>query len=269
MSSARVVIIGATGRMGQAMLRSLSEFPGLQLHAALTNEGHPDVGQDAGTQAGLRAVGIAVTTDVAAALRGADVAIDFSSAAVTREHVAACVAARVPLLIGTTGLDAATFAAVEAASSQVAILVAANTSLALNVLLALVRRAAAALPEGYDIEIFESHHKHKVDAPSGTALVLGRAAAQGRGTTLPEPVQLTGATAGPRTAGSIGFSVARGGDVVGEHQVRFLGPGEQLLLEHVATDRSLFARGALTAASWLAGKPAGRYEMSDVLSIKT
>ena len=264
-----MVIIGATGRMGQAMLRSMIEFPALQLQAALTNEGHPAVGQDAGLQAGLPALGICVTTDVAAALRGADVAIDFSSAAVTTAHIAACVAARVPLLIGTTGLDAATFAAVDAAATQIAILVAANTSLALNVLLALVRRAAAALPEGYDIETFESHHKHKVDAPSGTALVLGRAAAQGRGTQLPEPVQLTGATPGPRVGGSIGFSVARGGDVVGEHQVRFLGPGEQLLLEHVATDRALFARGALTAASWLAGKPAGRYEMSDVLSIKT
>ena len=269
MSAVRIAIIGATGRMGQAMLRAMAEFAPLQLHAALTNEGDPGVGQDAGVQAGVGALGITVGTDVAASVRGANVVIDFSSAAVTRTHIDACVAAQVPLFIGTTGLNAATFAAVDAAAARIPILVAANTSLALNVLLALVRRAAAALPDGYDIEIFESHHKHKVDAPSGTALVLGRAAAQGRGISLAEPVQLTGAVAGPRQPGSIGFSVARGGDVVGEHQVRFLGPGEQLLLEHVATDRTLFARGALTGASWLAGKPAGRYEMSDVLSIKT
>lgn len=269
MSGARLALIGATGRMGQAMLRELPGFPALSLHAAVTNEGHPDAGADAGTQAGLPAAGLTVQTHVAAALQGAAVAIDFSSAAVTRSHIEACVAARVPLLVGTTGLDAATHAAADAAAAHIPILIAANTSLALNVLLALVRRAAAALPDSYDIEIFEAHHRYKVDAPSGTALVLGRAAAQGRGTSLPEPVTLTGASAGPRPAGAIGFSVARGGDVVGEHQVRFLGDGEQLLLGHVATDRALFARGALTAACWLPGKPPGRYEMSDVLSIKT
>ena len=148
------------------------------------------------------------------------------------------------------------------------VLVSANTSLALNVLLELVRQAAAALPPSYDIEIFEAHHRHKVDAPSGTALALGDAAATGRGESLARPVGLTGAQAGARSAGGIGFSVARGGDVVGEHEVRFLGVGEQLRLEHVATDRAIFARGAVRAAHWVVQQRPGVYDMQDVLGLK-
>ncbi|RYZ67962.1 MAG: 4-hydroxy-tetrahydrodipicolinate reductase, partial [Proteobacteria bacterium] len=162
----------------------------------------------------------------------------------------------------------ATSRAIDDASRKIALLPAANTSLALNVLLSLVRQAGAALPPGYDIEIVETHHRHKVDAPSGTALALGRAASDGRGET-PAPPTLTGAAPGPRAAGGVGYSVARGGDVVGEHEVRFLGSGEQLRLSHIATDRAIFARGALTAASWLVGRPAGRYSMADVLGLKS
>jgi 4-hydroxy-tetrahydrodipicolinate reductase len=168
-------------------------------------------------------------------------------------------------MVGTTGLDAATQARLDAAASRIPVLVSANTSLALNVLLDLVERAAGALPVSYDIEIFEAHHRHKVDAPSGTALALGDAAARGRGERLPHAPALTGVRPGARATTGIGFSVARGGDVVGEHDVRFLGTGEQLRLTHVATDRAIFARGAVAAAAWLVGRAPGRYRMADFL----
>ena len=263
----KVTIIGATGRMGLAMVRALVEFPALALHAAVTNPGHPDAGRDVGELAGRGSLGVAIVTNVATALAGADVAIDFSSASATAANVAACARARVPLMLGTTGLGDDAEAALAAAAREIPLVVAANTSLALNVLLELVRRAAKALPVGYDIEIFEAHHRHKVDAPSGTALALAQAAGDGRGERLPSRPQPTGVHPGPRDTGSIGFSVVRGGDVVGEHDVRFLGQGEQPKLGHVATDRTIFARGALTGAAWLVGKPAGRYKMADVLSL--
>ena len=170
-------------------------------------------------------------------------------------------------MLGTTGLGSDAESAVAKAAREIPLIVAANTSLALNLLLELVRRAAQALPVSYDIEIFEAHHRHKVDSPSGTALALAKAAADGRGEQLPATARPTGVQPGPRETGSIGFSVVRGGDVVGEHEVRFLGSGEQLKLGHVATDRTIFARGALTGAVWLVGKPPGRYKMADVLSI--
>jgi 4-hydroxy-tetrahydrodipicolinate reductase len=263
----KVTIIGATGRMGCSLVRAIAEFPALVLHAALTNPGHPDEGKDAGELAGLGRLGVSVGSDVSAALTGADVAIDFSSAAATAGNVSACAAARVPLMLGTTGFGDAAEAALNAAAREIPIVVAANTSLALNVLLDLVRRAAQSLPEGYDIEIFEAHHRHKVDAPSGTALALGRAAAEGRGVQLPARPLPTGVENGARETGSIGFAVARGGDVVGEHDVRFLGAGEQLTLRHVATDRAIFARGALTGGLWVVGKAPGRYKMADVLGL--
>ena len=187
--------------------------------------------------------------------------------AATADNVAACAAAGVPLMLGTTGFGEAAEAAIAAASKRIPIVVAANTSLALNVLLELVRKAAQSLPVGYDIEIFEAHHRHKVDAPSGTALALGRSAAEGRGVQLPARPLPTGVEDGARESGTIGFAVARGGDVVGEHDVRFLGAGEQLTLRHVATDRAIFARGALTGAAWLVGKAPGRYKMADVLGL--
>jgi 4-hydroxy-tetrahydrodipicolinate reductase len=263
----KVTIIGATGRMGHTLVRAIDEFPALVLHGAVTNPGHPDAGRDAGELAGRGALGVKIVTDVAAALAGADVAIDFSSAEATAGNARECARARVPLMLGTTGLGSDAEAALALAAREIPLIVAANTSLALNVLLELVRRAAQALPVGYDIEIFEAHHRHKIDAPSGTALALAQAAAEGRGERLPAKPQPTGVLPGPRGSGSIGFSVVRGGDVVGEHEVRFLGQGEQLKLGHVATDRAIFARGALTGAAWLQGKPPGRYKMADVLSI--
>ena len=253
----RVGIIGVTGRMGAALVEAISQTPDLSLGAA--------VARDAAKVAGLASKGVPVATDLSAVAKGLSVCIDFSSAAATARHATICAEAGVPLLVGTTGLGSDAIAQLDLAANRVPVLVAANTSLALNVLVELVRRAAGALPIDYDIEIFEAHHRHKIDAPSGTALALADAAASGRGERLPRPVSLTGASTGPRGTGGIGFSVVRGGDVVGEHEVRFLGTGEQLRLGHVATDRAVFARGALAAARWLAGQVPGRYQMADFL----
>jgi 4-hydroxy-tetrahydrodipicolinate reductase len=261
----RVGIVGVAGRMGAQLVRAVHEAPELRLAAAVARPGSHVIGKDAGELAGLPPCGVSVTGDLRAALPGLDVVIDFSRAEVVAETAQACADAGVPLMIGITGLDAATLARIDIAAARVPVLVSANTSLALNVLLDLVERAAGALPAGYDIEIFEAHHRHKVDAPSGTALALGEAAAAGRREQLPRPPNLSGAKAGARAVGGIGFSVARGGDVVGEHDVRFLGAGEQLRLTHVATDRAIFARGAVSAAAWLVGRPATRYRMADFL----
>jgi 4-hydroxy-tetrahydrodipicolinate reductase len=251
--------------MGAQLVRAIHEAADMQLVAAIDQPGGAAIGKDAASLAGLAACGVNVTGELRAVLPGLDVIIDFSRAGAVAATADACAAAGVALMVGTTGLDAATRERLSAAATRVPVLVSANTSLALNVLLDLVERAASALPAGYDIEIFESHHRHKVDAPSGTALVLGEAAARGRGESLPTRPDLTGAQPGPRTLGGIGFAVARGGDVVGEHDVRFLGQGEQLRLTHVATDRAIFARGAVAAAAWLAGRPPGAYRMADFL----
>jgi 4-hydroxy-tetrahydrodipicolinate reductase len=251
--------------MGAQLVRAIHDAPDMRLAAAIDQPGGQAIGKDAGSLAGLPPCGVAVSGDLAAMLAGLDVVIDFSRADAVAVTADACGAAGVALMVGTTGLDALAQQRLDAAASQVPVLVSANTSLALNVLLDLVQRAAGALPPGYDIEIFEAHHRHKVDAPSGTALALAEAAARGRGEPLLHPPALTGARPGARGTGGIGFSVARGGDVVGEHDVRFLGIGEQLRLTHVATDRAIFARGAVAAAAWLVGQPPGRYRMADFL----
>ena len=264
----KICLVGATGRMGLAISRALDERDDLQLVAAIARAGNAAQGRDLGALSGGKRWGVPVTHALAAGVEAADVVIDFSHASGVSATLAACRAHSRALVLGTTGYDAATAEALAAASSQIPLLVAANTSLALNVLLALVRSAAAALPAGYDIEIVETHHRNKVDAPSGTALALGAAAGAGRGLEPATPA-ITGGTPGPRPLGPIGYAVSRGGDVVGEHEVRFLGLGEQLRLSHIATDRAIFARGALTAARWLADRPPGRFSMGDVLSIKS
>lgn len=251
--------------MGAQLVKALRDSAGASLAAAVARPGSAAVGRDAGALADLPPMDVQVTDRLQLERGELDVVIDFSAADAVAATAAACTRAGVALLVGTTGLHADTLQRLDAAATQVPVLIAPNTSLALNVLLELVRRAAAALPASYDIEIFEAHHRHKVDAPSGTALALGEAAAAGRGESLPRPPQLSGATPGARGTGGIGFSVARGGDVVGEHDVRFLGAGEQLRLAHVATDRAIFARGAVSAACWLAKQPPGRYRMADFL----
>jgi 4-hydroxy-tetrahydrodipicolinate reductase len=259
----KVGIVGVAGRMGAELVMALARSEGARLAAAVDRPGSAAVGKDAGELAGVPLTGVKVTTDLQAVLAGLDVVIDFSTASAVAATAELCAAAGVPLLVGTTGLGERASQGLDAAATRIPVLVSANTSLALNVLLELVQRAARALPVGYDIEIFEAHHRHKVDAPSGTALALGEAAAAGRGERLDRPVNLTGVVVGARGSGGIGFSVVRGGDIVGEHDVRFLGQGEQLRLSHVATDRAIFARGAIAAALWLVGRPKGRYKMAD------
>jgi len=263
----RVAVLGATGRMGRSLIHAIHDSTEFELVGALASPESPALGADAGDVAGLnRRFGTVVTAEPAAALARAEVALDFTVADAVRGNLAACVARGCPLLVGTTGLDGATLAAIDAAVARIALLVAPNTSLGINLLSQLVERAAAALPPEYDIEVLEAHHRYKVDAPSGTALRLGEAAAAGRGEELKEVAAAArGTAAGPRRAGSIGFAVLRGGDIVGEHTVLYAGPGERLELTHRAHDRMTFAYGALRAAEWLRGRAAGRYTMGNVL----
>jgi 4-hydroxy-tetrahydrodipicolinate reductase len=247
----RLVIIGASGRMGRSLLRLLPQFPQLQLHAALVGPASLWQGRDSGELAGIARSGIALSTDLEAALGGAGLVLDFSAAGEASRHLGLCAAAGIPLLLGTTGLGPQVPERLAEASARIPVLVAANTSLGAAVLQQLVRQAAAALGSGFDIRIQDTHHRHKVDAPSGTALALGEAAAQAQ--SLPSP---------------IGYASLRGGDVVGEHEVQFLGEGERLRLSHVATDRAVFAAGALRAGLWLIRQPPGNYRMADIFKEK-
>lgn len=263
----RTVLVGATGRMGTSILRLLPQYPALRLCGAVASERSPALGEDASARAGGPRGTVTVTAALPPLLRESDLVLDFSSAPAAAANLAACVAARVPLLLGTTGHARELQAPLAAAADSIAVLVAPNTSPGIALLLELVRTAARALPAAYDIEILESHHRGKRDAPSGTALALGQAAAQGRGVRLEERAVYARERHGsPRETGQIGFAAMRGGDVVGEHAVMFLGDGEQVMLRHSATDRAVFARGALLAAQWLAGRRPGRYTMSDVFS---
>jgi 4-hydroxy-tetrahydrodipicolinate reductase len=266
-AQARIVIIGASGRMGQALVRAAREIPELRITAAVASAGSASLGRDAGALAGVEPLGVDITSDLPAALAAADVALDFSQPQATRTNIAACRAARKPLLIGTTGFAAElTEAEADLAARDIPLLIAPNTSFGVALLKELVRAAARALPREFDIEIIEAHHRMKRDAPSGTALALGHAAADGRGLAPAEAAGgSTGGRAGPRRQGEIGFAVVRGGDIVGEHTVLFAGPGEELRLTHRAGDRAIFARGALRAAQWLLGRPPGRYDMSDIV----
>jgi 4-hydroxy-tetrahydrodipicolinate reductase len=217
---------------------------------------------------GTTAGDVVVTQDAALALAAATVAVDFSMPQAVGLHANACAAAGVPLVVGATGLDAATVALLETAARRIAVLVAPNTSVGVNVMTKLATLAARALGTGYDVEILEAHHRMKRDAPSGTALSLGEAVARTRGTTLSaSAVYERHGVAGPRSPGSIGFSVVRAGDIVGEHTVLFAADGERIEITHRATDRLNFARGALRAAEWLIGRPAGLYHMDDVLGL--
>ncbi len=265
----RVAIIGVTGRMGRAIVRAAHDSADVKVVAGVASLNSSDVGKDVGELAGTGPSGFAVTSDLPSALAQCDVAIDFSSAAATSANLSACKAARKPLVIGTTGFSAAIELEIAEAAHHIAVLVAANTSLGVTLLIELVRAAAKTLPADFDIEISEAHHRGKRDAPSGTALALGRAAAQGRGQQLEKVAALFRSGESPRRPGEIGFAVTRGGDIIGDHTVLFAGSGEQLLLGHRASDRAIFARGALKAAAWLARRPPGRYGMRDVVGYKT
>lgn len=269
MADLEVLVAGAGGRMGRAMIRAVAETPGLRLSAALARSGTPAVGKDAGELAGIESLGVTVTNDVGAAVAAAEAIIDFTipEASVDLSEMAA--RGGLVHIIGTTGCSADQQAAVAAAGRAGArIVMAGNFSLGINLLLGLVRQAAAALPD-FDIEILEMHHNRKVDAPSGTALMLGTAAAAGRGIELAEhSVRVRDGHTGPREAGSIGFATLRGGNVIGEHTVILAGAGERLELMHRADDRSLFATGAAQAALWARDQEPGFYDMADVLGFK-
>lgn len=255
--------------MGRAVIAAAHAQQGLVVSAALEHAASAALGSDSGELAGVGRNDIPIAAGLDAALATGDVLIDFTDASTTLQHLEACARARVAALICTTGLAAEVYARADQLARQIPLLIAANTSLAVTLLAELVRQAARALPGEFDIEIVEAHHRHKKDAPSGTALALGRAAAAGRAQRLEDVARWSRHGVAPRQDGEIGFAVVRGGDIVGDHSVLFAGPAERLVLSHQATDRAIFARGAVAAASWLAGQAAGRYEMRDFILAKT
>ena len=266
---AKAALIGATGRMGAAIVRACAAGGTLDIVAAVASPGSKSLGRDAGELAGVGTLGVAVSGELTPDLAGAQVAIDFSRPDLSLRALNVCRAARVPIVIGTTGHGAEFDARVAAASRDIAVLVAPNTSLGIAVARELVRIAAQALPADFDIEIIEAHHKHKVDAPSGTALALADSAAKARGLD-PNADTLPGrAGQALRRPGEIGIASIRAGDIVGTHTVLFAGTGERLTVGHEATDRSVFAHGAIRAAGWLASQKPGRYTMAHVLGLKT
>lgn len=268
MSDMKLVIAGAAGRMGRMLIATVHETPGAVLHAAADRPGSDAIGADAGVLAGVGALGVTVGDDIAAALAGADAVIDFTAPVATVALARLAAEHKVAHVIGTTGMSEADLAAVADAAQRTVIIRSGNMSLGVNLLAALVRQAAAALGEDFDIEVLEMHHRHKVDAPSGTALLLGEAAAQGRSIDLAQrSVRVRDGHTGPRTAGDIGFATLRGGSVVGDHSVIFAGPHERITLSHHAEDRGIFSRGALRAALWSRGQAPGLYSMADVLGV--
>ena len=265
----RIIIVGAAGRMGQTLIRNIADSKDMSLHAAVDRADLQQQGRDVSELLGGAALGVRLTSSLAAVLTGADVVVDFSAATITAANLEACAAAGVPIIVGTTGQAASVEAVAAKAATRCAVLIAANTSLGVTLLADMVERVARALPVEFDIEIVEAHHRDKKDAPSGTALALGRAAAVGREQDLPSVAEKARNGVAPRRGGAIGFAVVRGGDIVGDHTVLFAGPGERLELTHRVTDRAIFARGALQAARWLKGRQPGRYQMSDVISLKS
>jgi len=265
----KIAILGAAGRMGQMLLREvLSKQYDATLAAAVDHPQSWANGKDTGGIIGIDPSGVTVTTDKDAAFKAADLLIDFTTPAAAIDHAAMALQYGKKLVIGTTGLGAVEEAALKTAAQKTAVLYSANMSIGVTLLSALVEQVAAKLDHEYDIEIFEAHHRHKVDAPSGTALLLGKAAAKGRNVRLEDAmVPARFGNIGARVPGSIGISVFRGGDVIGDHSVTFAGIGERIELAHKASDRGLFAKGALRAAVWLKDKPAGLYSMRNVLGV--
>ena len=264
-----VVITGASGRMGQMLIREVDESDRLRLVGAVERQGHDWVGKDLGEAMGGAARGVTVTDGALEAIAQAEIVIDFTTPEATLAHAELTAQARAVHVIGTTGFTEEQIAKLEPAARHATIVRAGNMSLGVNLLVQLTKQVASALDEDFDIEIVEAHHRHKVDAPSGTALMLGDAAAEGRGVQLSE-VSARGrdGITGERTRGEIGFSAIRGGDVVGEHDVIFAADGERIVLRHLATDRRIFSRGALKAALWGLGKGPGHFDMLDVLGMK-
>lgn len=264
----RIGVIGCGGRMGRLLLRTILESEGCRLSGGVEQARSPEVGKDLGRLAGLESIGLAASSDARALVEESDVVVEFTTPEATVHHAGLAAAAGRALVIGTTGLSETQKAAIRRAAERTPIVLAANMSLGVTLLAALVERAAKSLDADWDIEILEMHHRMKVDAPSGTALALGEVAARGRGVALDKVARRgrDGIT-GPRKPGEIGFAALRGGDVVGEHRVVVVGMGERLELAHVATDRAIFARGAIRAARWVVGRDPGLYGIADVLGL--
>jgi 4-hydroxy-tetrahydrodipicolinate reductase len=268
MSDMRLIVAGAGGRMGRTLIQAIAASPGVALAGAVEAAGAAAIGHDSGELSSLGKNGVPVVAEVAPLLAGADGLIDFTVPKATVAFAALLAGKGLVHVIGTTGLSAADEAAIAAAGKRATVVKSGNMSLGVNLMAALVRRVAKTLDQDFDIEILEMHHNRKVDAPSGTALMLGRAAADGRGL---DPAQHSvmsrhGQT-GARRLGDIGFASLRGGTVVGDHSVIFAGTAERLELVHKAEDRMIFARGALKAALWARGRPPGVYSMADVLGL--
>jgi len=263
----KIAVAGSSGRMGRSLLEAVIAAPDLGLHAALELAGNAAVGRDAGELVGA-ACGVRVRDDPEAAIAGAQVLIDFTRPAGALAHLAACRNARVAMVVGTTGFAPAERAQFSAAASEIPIVLAPNMSVGTNLVFKLIATAAQVLRDGYDIEIIEAHHRHKVDAPSGTALRMGEivAAATGRSLDACAVYGREGVT-GERDAKTIGFSAIRGGDIVGDHTVLFAGTGERVEVSVKAGSRATYAQGALRAARWLQGKSSGLYDMQDVLGL--
>ncbi|MBB4215902.1 4-hydroxy-tetrahydrodipicolinate reductase [Rhizobium sp. BK212] len=267
----KLVVVGAAGRMGQTLIRLIHSIEGVRLHAAVERVGSPFVGKDAGEIAGLGPTGVIIGDDPLNAFLDAEGVLDFTSPAATVEFSGLAAQARIVHVIGTTGCSADDNTRIAAAARHARIVKSGNMSLGVNLLSVLAEQAARALdPADWDIEILEMHHKHKVDAPSGTALLFGEAAAKGRGIDLAsKSVRVRDGHTGAREAGTIGFATLRGGSVIGEHSVLFAGEGEIVTLSHSAADRSIFARGAIKAALWARDKKPGLYSMLDVLGLSS
>lgn len=266
----RVAVNGAAGRMGQTLIRAIHEADDLTLGAALERPGSSLIGADAGELAGVGTLGVAVADDIAAVSAQFDTLIDFTAPAATLACVAACEQAGKRVVIGTTGFDTDGLERIRKAADRIAILMAPNMSVGVNLTFQLAELAARILGDSVDVEIIEAHHRHKVDAPSGTALRLGEAVAAGLGRDLGQVAVFTreGQT-GPRPAQAIGFATVRAGDIVGEHTVLFAGQGERIEITHRAESRMNFAQGALRAVRFLAGRPSGLFDMQDVLATES
>jgi 4-hydroxy-tetrahydrodipicolinate reductase len=264
----RLVVVGAAGRMGRMLVKSISETEGCKLAGAVEREGSIALGQDAGLLAGVGKLNVEITPDPRPVFNDADGVLDFTSPAATVEFAELAAQAGIVHVVGTTGLSDADFNSLREAARRARIVQSGNMSLGVNLLAALVRKVAQTLGEDFDVEILEMHHRMKVDAPSGTALLLGEAAAEGRGVALKDnAVRSRDGHTGARRAGDIGFATLRGGSVVGDHTVIFAGQGERIELAHKAEDRALFARGAVRAALWAQNKAPGYYTMADVLGL--
>jgi len=268
MDSTAIAIAGAGGRMGRTLIAAVLEAPGCELVAVFDQVGSASIGEDAGLLAGVGKCGVLVTESPQQAAAAADVVVDFTRPEGALRHLACCREAGCAMVIGTTGFDPAQRAQIGAAAQQIPVVLAPNMSVGVNLCIGLVEQAARVLADGYDVEIIEAHHRHKVDAPSGTALRLGQAAADVLGREL-DAVAVYGreGNTGERSANTIGFATVRGGDIVGDHTVLFAGTGERVEITHRASSRMTFAAGAVRAASWLRKRAAGLYDMQDVLGL--